>query len=408
MRIFYSWQLDTARKANKDFIHDALNDAIQKIRDETELDLPDRQDVHLDQDTQGVMGSPTIAQVILDKISKTDVFIADVSLVGETINGKKQINSNVAIELGYAYGVLGDHAILKIMNTSFGKPEDLPFDLRGRRFPVRYNLSEHADSCVQANERVALSGELYSILKQYSEKIKETSVQSVAHEEVNSVKVRGRFWNSDDLLVPESRPYRRPDITDDTTRLFHFRCIPAQAKEPIGVVEANDLAADLPPLFHMTGYSPARNEWGAVSFDLDHTSRQVSSMTQVFRNREVWSIDLYHANVNNAIDDDRDGPMWAVPLENAMRSYKKSIDQIRRHLPGMGYDEDYYMEFGLSSARGLRLATRNRLSDPILVDEVYVRVKANKDLQTKEFLQSFLERLVDEVGWAGVPESIFE
>src|SRR5262249_51365389 len=50
------------------------------------------------------------------------------------------INPNVAVELGYALHVLGDRALLMVMNEHYGSRADLPFDLQSRgneRSPVR-------------------------------------------------------------------------------------------------------------------------------------------------------------------------------------------------------------------------------------------------------------------------------
>ena len=64
MKIFYSWQLDADRRINKDFIHDALSDAITSINDNIEISEADRIEgpLILDQDTKGVLGSPPIVE----------------------------------------------------------------------------------------------------------------------------------------------------------------------------------------------------------------------------------------------------------------------------------------------------------------------------------------------------------
>src|SRR5262249_48081008 len=83
-------------------------------------------DLHLDQDRQGLPGSPDLARAILDKIDKAAIFVADVTTgaqakgtktpAGKRIKGRRFINPNVAIELGYALrskkktgGRLADH-----------------------------------------------------------------------------------------------------------------------------------------------------------------------------------------------------------------------------------------------------------------------------------------------------------
>jgi hypothetical protein len=56
----------------------------------------------IDHDTRGVAGTPPIAETILRKIDAASVFIADVTPVAVTDQGKQVANPNVLIELGYA------------------------------------------------------------------------------------------------------------------------------------------------------------------------------------------------------------------------------------------------------------------------------------------------------------------
>ena len=66
--------------------------------------------VELDKDTQGIAGSPPIAETILQKVEDCAVFVADLSFVGESKSGfsntsgkpRQFPNPNVLIEYGYA------------------------------------------------------------------------------------------------------------------------------------------------------------------------------------------------------------------------------------------------------------------------------------------------------------------
>ena len=165
MNIFYSWQTDTPDKTGKAFIRLALDDAVSEMAEDMGLSEADRPSV--DQDTQGVMGSPGIAETIFEKIKSSEVMVVDVTLVGKTSSGKKLINSNVACELGFAHGWHGDQVLLAVMNTHYGPPEDLPFDLQHRRWPLRYKLSPDSSREERKVERVKLSKQLKPILKLY-------------------------------------------------------------------------------------------------------------------------------------------------------------------------------------------------------------------------------------------------
>ncbi len=149
MKIFWSWQSDTPGKIGRHFVRDALNEAIEVLRQPEEIEEPvereTREALHLDHDRKGVSGSPDLAPTIFKKISQAAVFVADVTLVGETTPNrgkfdertpKKLINSNVAIEYGYAQHALSDTRILMVQNRPFGEREDLPFDLKHKAGPI--------------------------------------------------------------------------------------------------------------------------------------------------------------------------------------------------------------------------------------------------------------------------------
>lgn len=76
------------------------------------------------------------------------MFVGDVTPIGIADSGKHIANPNVLIELGYAKKALSDRRVITVWNTAFtsSRPEDLPFDLRGRRAPITYSLQEGASS----------------------------------------------------------------------------------------------------------------------------------------------------------------------------------------------------------------------------------------------------------------------
>jgi len=140
--IFYSWQSDRPNQTNRNLIQDALQQAIDRIREDDHIQV----DPVLDRDTQGVPGLPEIAQTILTKIENSSLFLADVSFINtHTELDRFTPNPNVLIELGYAAAKLGWERIICVMNEAYGSAEQLPFDIRHRRWPIRYNLSENSN-----------------------------------------------------------------------------------------------------------------------------------------------------------------------------------------------------------------------------------------------------------------------
>src|SRR3954447_9421237 len=149
MKVFWSWQSDTPGKTGRFFVRDTLHEAIAELKQpdtiEEPTELAAREAIHLDQDRQGVPGSPDVANTIFEKIDASTVFVADVTTVAQVnvqhggfVKIKKFINSNVAIEYGYARRGLGDKSILMVQNVHFGTRHDLPFDLKGKGGPIQY------------------------------------------------------------------------------------------------------------------------------------------------------------------------------------------------------------------------------------------------------------------------------
>jgi hypothetical protein len=75
MKIFWSWQSDTPGNTGRHFIRKALLDAIAVLKQPEDIEEPtqveNRESMHLDQDRQGVTGSPDLVNTILDKIEKS-------------------------------------------------------------------------------------------------------------------------------------------------------------------------------------------------------------------------------------------------------------------------------------------------------------------------------------------------
>lgn len=136
--IFYSWQTDSDESFNRNFIEDCLKRAIRKLNRE------DLSELVIDRDTRSIPGMPDIGQTILEKIAKSAVVIADLTLINPASvrrpDERPVSNPNVLFELGYAFGTLGPQAMVGVFNTASGEIEELPFDLRPKRL-MSYRLS---------------------------------------------------------------------------------------------------------------------------------------------------------------------------------------------------------------------------------------------------------------------------
>lgn len=148
-KVFFSWQSDlSANKTTK-----LIEESIAKARDL----LSDRVDLIIDEATRNKLGSPDIVITLLEKIRDCDLFIADVSIVGEYISPNEKDedeakpnlfpNPNVMLELGYAAGSIGWERCICIANSDFGDINQLPFDLNHRRIT---NISYSAENMTRS------------------------------------------------------------------------------------------------------------------------------------------------------------------------------------------------------------------------------------------------------------------
>jgi hypothetical protein len=135
--VFYSWQSDLPGGVNRHFIQEALELAVKRIIADGSVNIEPR----IDRDTAGVAGAPDIVQTILSKIEQAEICVCDVSIInsGNKGDSRPTPNPNVLVEMGYAMGKHGLARIIMVMNTAFGEPNQLPFDLRTKR-QMQYRL----------------------------------------------------------------------------------------------------------------------------------------------------------------------------------------------------------------------------------------------------------------------------
>ena len=157
-RVFYSWQSDLPNSTNRGFIQKALENAAKSIRDDDSIKV----EPVIDRDTAGVLGAPDIASTIFTKIDQSEVFACDVSIINQGEKSRPTPNPNVLIELGYTFKALKSERIIMIMNTAFGGPELLPFDLSKKRVITYYMPKECED---RATERKKLEAQLDTALR---------------------------------------------------------------------------------------------------------------------------------------------------------------------------------------------------------------------------------------------------
>jgi hypothetical protein len=157
----YAWQSDTPQEFNRHLIRIALEEAAKRISADPSLKV----ELLIDSGTEGVLGQPPVTDTILGKIAVCDIFIPDLTFVARTEGGKLVTNPNVMTEYGYALRARTFEAMMPIMNTAFGPPEQLPFDLAHLRHPIQYHVAPTATDSERREVRRKLSEKIEQILR---------------------------------------------------------------------------------------------------------------------------------------------------------------------------------------------------------------------------------------------------
>ena len=413
MKVFWSWQSDTPGKIGRFFVRDALSDAINQLKEE--LDILDRESIHLDQDRQGVPGSPDLAATIFEKIKESEVFVADVTLVGKTAelspkldqlaSGKKLINSNVAIELGYALCALTDRKVLLVFNSNFGGHEELPFDLRHKGGAITFKLVPSATKEEITSERKRLTGALKGALMAY---LKTPAVPKF--NETPSTFTRAAYFDKKEILAqigdPDSDEISYSYITDS---LCYVRVIPTRSlPRPLALATLTTIAQRAPLLTgQRRGVSSTHNSHGAIIYESGSNPSvrdgRLNASTQLFENGEVWSI-----NTSLIVKERGERPagvklpfIAVQPFERTCQAHLAALltfikDQLGIHSP-------WQVEIGLVGIKGLNLIVPPGESwGPIRKAEIIHRAICNSaDVNVVSLLAvEFFNKVFDATGYA--------
>jgi len=396
MKVFWSWQSDHPGKVSRHFVREALEQAISQLRQEPEIEEAAR-DVELDYDRKGVPGSPDLANVILEKIRGCAIFVADVTPVGAvTANQSKRLmNSNVAIELGYALSVLTDRSLLMVLNLEHGSHSDLPFDLRHKAGPITYKLSDSATKAEIERQRVNLVAALRVALREIVGSIPPTSREGF-DEAKASIDNPGRFFGKDEVLVQRGAQ----DFRCSGDGLVYIRVFPTTKQPLLSRTEAmaavqrgslevlNDRAS---------GWSREQNKFGVLSFESLREESLILSATQLFKSHEIWGFDAYMLSYR----DKKGIPTgWhEYMIAHALHNYIKFGTSI------LGWSSSVVAEIGMTNVADYQLfMDESRFWDskwgPIHEQNIILRKELTKldNSEIDAFLLEFFEMIFDSAG----------
>ena len=341
--IFYSWQSDLPNKTNRGFIGQCLTAAINELSRDLEIKNANRDaGLEMDKDTQGVPGSPPIADTIFGKVDECVAFVADISFVGkrnkvnENQPDRPMPNANVMTEYGYAVKAKGNDRIIRVMNEAYGGPvskdgrELLPFDMKHLRWPITYNLPENADAAIRKKVKTELTKTFKIAIGAVIDKFGlEETLARLSFPESEVGYAPSTFLDEGEELLSEMSFHSDEQVTYYLGSLPHafIRMMPIHADNAsFKYREINKLVThEYPPLFKMRGQrrtsDNGRNKYGLVMHDGNYDSSYVRNCLQLFESGELWATStdiLFEVKDKNFLSL----PPFEAPFKNAFHEYR--------------------------------------------------------------------------------------
>ena len=377
MKVFWSWQSDTPGRTGRHFVRDALNAAIEKLKHEPDVIEPTEREVrstlHIDHDRQGVPGNPDLVRVILEKIEQATVFVADVTLTGTSKGAndhdpqKQVINSNVAIELGYALRALSDRALLMVMNEYYGERAELPFDLQTKAGHIIFVLPPNADGRqIEAASR-QLTSQFIEKLRPYVERRVESVRRESPFPEAKAADGSARFRAPGEVIgslwdLSLGGHVSGAGVTLAKGPATWLRLMPTfdpkKAWTAQELREAGRVGADLQP-FIFANLRTVRAEDGIGTCDLQTPeASETKSVAFAFETGEVWAIDTWLLGSHTSM----------LVVSELERSWTPRLEGYAGFLRRLGLHAPYRWIAGVSGVRHRRLQYspapgKTRLSD---------------------------------------------
>lgn len=399
--IFFSWQDDFADCRN--FIENSLKKAIRQIATDATVEEPVREDLAFDKDTMGVPGSPPIFETILDKISRAAVFVPDLTFVGKRADGRLAPNPNVLIEYGWALKSLGYNQIVPVMNTAYGEPSNLPFDLAHLRRPLQYNLPEQADEETRKRVRTELSADLARALRDIfqSDEFRATlpkPPEPPPFPEMEPLSGRARFRlpgqslgiNTNSLSAMMGQQTMETQLLNGPA--LWLRVMPLTGVGQnwlISEVKQLVLKICLLPLIDAGPGSIGvlRNEDGCGAYPIVGEPTEADAVVWVFTSGEIWAINTRFSRQEGIFT-----------LDESM--FVRSLAQCCDFLEGEGVLPPYRWIVGMERFKGRYLVQENSYvrRGPCMHDRIEDKGVFQKGDNPSDCLRPFFERVFDSFG----------
>jgi hypothetical protein len=287
--VFYAWQSDTEPRFNRHFIRAALDLAAKAISADATIGVS----VRIDADTEGVLGHVPVTDTLLKKIAACNAFVPDLTFVAKTRGGKLVPNPNVLLEYGYALRAKSYSLMIPVMNSAYGPPEQLPFDMGHLRHPLQFDLPETAANADRRAARKALTEEFQRILRLMIADALALPGEETPFPEADAVGSPAFYFPRGATIAefgnPGEQEYKFEGENAVYLRLFPKR---ADGQPRVGRATLKALFYEqraVNPMAVTHGGLVSRNDYGWVSID-PASNTLTKAITQGFPTGELWGV----------------------------------------------------------------------------------------------------------------------
>jgi hypothetical protein len=347
---FYAWQSDTPQQFNRHLIRTALEEAAQRISADSSLNV----EILIDSDTEGVLGQPPVTVTILAKIDSCDIFVPDLTFVACTDGGKLIPNPNVMTEYGYALRAKTHAAMMPVMNTAFGPPEKLPFDMGHLRHPVQYDVAPTAKDAERREVGQKLSETLEGILRLYVAGTQPAAPTPVLFPKAQAQDGPARFRQAAEPIgnrwdiFPIGR-YSDGPVSMASGAAMWLRVMPAfdpgktWASYELDQYAIHNNTLNLAPFVDSSIFKLRAHDGIGICSLMAPDDSETTSVAFAFETGEVWGIDttLLHYSQSD------------LPFLEPY--YEKNLKLYASFLSCLGLKPPYHWVCGITGVRGRRL-----------------------------------------------------
>lgn len=319
--------------------------------------------------------------------------------VGSTpkeVDGKSKpiMNSNVAIEMGFALGKLTSARVLAVLNSAFGDPDGLPFDIKHKRWPITYSLGPDVTKKEIDAEKAKLKLKFVQALKGFIG-AKEAPAQPTFKEV--QPKIGKAFYFKDGELLGHSKQLGG-DMKMPFRKVLYLRIIPA--KPLVRPLSEKVLASNVGKYGSFGGETGAfmvRNDWGIGVLEPAGNTTNVDSITQYFYTGEIWGI-----NADIVRQGERGEEQWLIS-HSTEKAFAETLYHGLEFMRSVGIALPVKVIAGLTGVKDRRLVVSGAtlgLYGRMTTDGVeHVAILHNDSLETQDkFLLAFFEKIFDQTG----------